>query len=85
MTLYYIISSIYILLWVFDGLVFIGILLTWIPGLINTKVGSLFYGMSNWLLYPFRGWLVIGFIDIGPILGLVAFNFIMNVVRELII
>ena len=85
MILNYILIALYILLWVFDGIVFIGIVLTWIPGLLNTKVGSLFYNLSNWLLYPFRGLLVIGFIDFSPIIGLLGYHFIMNIIRGLII
>ena len=84
MILNYILIALYILLWVFSGIIFISIILTWIPGAVTSKVGSIFYEMSNWLLRPFRGWLVIGFLDFTPIIGIVGLQFIMDFIRQII-
>ena len=84
MILNYVLIGLYILLWVYNGIVVIGIILTWIPPALNTKVGASFYEMSNWLLHPFRGWLTIGFIDFTTIIGLVLLQFIMRIFEQII-
>lgn len=84
MILNYVLIALYILLWVFHLIIFISIILTWIPSALNTKLGSTIYGMSNWLLGPFRGWLVIGFLDLTPIIGILALQFVMRIFEQII-
>ena len=84
MMLYYLLIALYIILWAYHVIIFIGILLTWIPNAINTKVGSVMYEMSNWLLAPFRGWLQIGFIDFTPIIGILGLQYIMRIFETII-
>ncbi len=84
MILNYFLISLYIILWAYHGIIFISIILTWIPNVLNTKVGSAIYGMSNWMLKPFRGWLVIGFLDLTPIIGILILQFIMRIFEQII-
>ena len=84
MILNYLLIGLYILLWVYHLILFIGIILTWIPSALNTKVGSVIYEMSNWLLRPFRGWLVIGFLDLTPIIGILGLQFVMRIFENII-
>ena len=84
MILNYVLIALYILLWVYHLILFISIILTWIPSALNTKVGSVMYEMSNWLLRPFRGWLVIGFLDLTPIIGILGLQFVMRIFEQII-
>ena len=84
MILNYILIALYIFLWAFNGIIVISIILSWIPQALNTKVGATVYEISNWMLHPFRGWLVIGFLDFTPIIGIALLQFIMRIFEQII-
>lgn len=70
--------ALYALLWAYQGIILISIVLSWIPSAYNTKVGNAIYQASNWYMRAFRGWLVLGFIDFTPIIGIGIYQFIMQ-------
>lgn len=74
----------YIVLWVYQAVIFISIILSWIPNAYSTKFGNVIYNMSNWYMRPFRGWLVIGFLDFTPIIGVLIYQYILGIVEQLI-
>ncbi|MBO4668173.1 MAG: YggT family protein [Bacilli bacterium] len=84
MTLNNLFIVLYVILWIYHLFVFVGIILTWIPSALNTKVGAFIYESSNWLLAPFRGWLVLGAIDFTPVLGVLLLQFVMRIFEEII-
>lgn len=84
MILNYVLITLYIILWALNGIIFISIILSWIPPVLNTKVGLMIREVSNWMLYPFRGWLAFGFFDFTTIIGLVLLQFIMRIFEQLI-
>lgn len=84
MILNYFLISLYIILWAFNGIILISIILSWIPSALNTKVGSAIYEVSNWMLRPFRGWLVIGFLDLTPVIGIIILQYVMRIFEQII-
>lgn len=76
--------ALYIALWIYHIIILIGIVLTWIPGVLNTKVGALIYSISQWYMRPFTGWLSLGFIDFTPVIGFLCLQFIMRIFEQII-
>lgn len=77
-------TSLYALLWIYQAIIFISIILSWIPTAYESKIGSMILNVSNWYMRPFRGWLVIGFLDFTPIIGIVIYQYILGIVQQLI-
>lgn len=84
MILNYFLIGLYIALWAYHSIILISIILTWIPNALNTKAGSLIYEMSNWMLRPFRGWLIIGFLDLTPVIGILILQYVMRIFEQII-
>ena len=70
--------SLYILLWLYQGIIFISILISWIPSAFNTKLGMSIYNVSNWYMKPFRGWIELGIFDFTPIIGIAIYQFLLQ-------
>lgn len=85
MILYYFMCALYILLCIYEGIILISIIMSWIPNAYNTKVGNAIYQISNWYMKPFRGWLVLGVIDFTPVIGLGIYQFILQFLMQFII
>ena len=84
MILRYFFIGLYALLWAYQAIIFISILLSWIPSAYNTKVGNAIYKSSNWFMGAFRGWLVLGFLDFTPIIGIGIYQFILQILMQFI-
>ena len=79
MILGYFLYGLYILLWLYQALIFISIIMSWIPSLYNTRIGNAIYQASNWYMKPFRGWFVLGVFDFTPIIGIAIYQFILEI------
>ena len=73
--MFYCIYALYWLMLAYEGFMTIGIIMSWIPPLYNTKVYRFFRKGLDFYLRPFRGLLVIGIIDLTPIIGLLIYSF----------
>lgn len=73
----------YVLMSIFDIIIFASIIMTWIPNAFQHRFPILIRKIADWYMAPFRGWLVIGFLDLTPIIGLLLYNYIMSVVMAL--
>ncbi|HKM30214.1 MAG TPA: YggT family protein [Bacilli bacterium] len=78
MILQYIISTLYYLLLGYGFIMMLGVLLSWLPGLHQYKIAQLIRKMTNWYLWPFRGFLVIGMLDFTPAIGLILYQTIIG-------
>lgn len=58
----------------FEIYLFIFIITTWIPALRNYKWYQLFAAPGNAILSRFRGLLIIGYLDFGPMLFLIVYH-----------
>lgn len=61
------------------------ILLTWIPEITQTQFYKYLRRLTDPYLRIFRGLLVIGMIDLTPILGLLIYQFALNSLAQIII
>lgn len=82
--IYYFLYALYILMSIFDIVIFISIIMTWIPNAFQHKFPIFIRKISDWYMAPFRGWIVLGFLDLTPIIGLLLYNYIMTVVQTLL-
>lgn len=73
--MFYIVYAIYYLMLAYSSFMFISIIMSWIPPLYNTKIFAFFKKGTDFYLKPFRGWLVIGFLDLTPIIGFAIYSF----------
>lgn len=78
MTLSFIINIIYLLLLLYGGIMSLSIILSWIPGAFEIKFFRQLRKISDWYLGPFRGKLIVGIVDLTPMIGLIIYSFIMN-------
>ena len=60
-------------------------LLSWIPGLYSYKWYHVLRKISDFYLGRFRGWLVVGPIDFTPMIGLIIYEFALQVLGTRII
>jgi len=56
----------------------ITILLNWIPGFRNSKIGYYMNKITDFYLGRFRGFIVIGMLDFTPIIGFVIYEFALS-------
>lgn len=78
----YCIYALYWLMIAYEGFMTISIIMSWIPPLYNTKVFIFFRKGTDFYLRPFRGLLVIGFLDLTPIIGLLIYSFGLNCITQ---
>lgn len=64
----------YYLLNAYWSVMTIAIILSWIPGLLNYRIPAFIYQVGTAYLKPFMGKIVIGFIDVTPIIGFVVYS-----------
>ena len=84
MILKYFMIGLYVILSIYQFIILVSIIMSWIPNAYNTKIGNGIYHISNWYMKPFRGWLVLGFLDFTPIIGLGIYQFILQLVGNFI-
>lgn len=80
MTLALIQFLLYIVLRAYQGIMVLSIFLSWIPDARSSKFGILIGRMTDWYLGYFGNFLVIGNIDFTPMLGLIAYEFLINLI-----
>lgn len=84
MILNYVIKIMYYGLSIFTYIIFASILLTWVPGLYEYKIPRMIRTISDWYMWPFRGFLVLGIIDFTPIIGVVLLETIVSLLGAFI-
>ncbi|HEY8396170.1 MAG TPA: YggT family protein [Bacilli bacterium] len=72
------IKIIYFLLTAYGGIMSLGIILSWVPGAFEIGFFKQIRNIGDWYLGTFRGRLVIGMIDFTPLIGLIIYSFILN-------
>lgn len=73
-----ILLGLYYLLRIYYVIMFVGIILSWIPGLMRFSFCRALRKASDWYLGAFRGHLVIGIFDISSLLGILLYEGILN-------
>ena len=76
--MFYCIYGLYWLLMAYEGFMMISIVMSWIPPLYSTKIYRFFRKGTDFYLRPFRGLLVVGVLDLTPIIGFLIYNFGIN-------
>lgn len=74
MILYYILNIFSLIVWAYDGIICIDIILSWIPNARQYKIPSIIHTVSNWFMEPFNGIITIGFLDLSPLIGFAILN-----------
>ena len=74
MILNYLIKALYYLLTGYGFIMMLGVILSWLPGLQQYKIPRWIRKATNWYLWPFRGFLVIGILDFTPAIGLILYE-----------
>ncbi len=78
MILNYLIKALYYLLTGYGFIMMLGVILSWLPGLQQYKIPRWIRKATNWYLWPFRGFLVIGILDFTPAIGLILYETIVG-------
>ena len=76
-----------ILYYIFSGYYYImiaGVILSWLPGLLEYKVFRIIRNVSDWYLKPFQGKVILGVFDFTPIIGFVIYSGILSVLYNVI-
>lgn len=76
-----IIEILYIIFAIYGGLLSLAIILSWVPGIYDIAFFRNVGKIADWYLEPFRGRLVIGTIDLSPMIGLIIYGFILSLLR----
>ncbi|HOD61644.1 MAG TPA: YggT family protein [Bacilli bacterium] len=84
MILNYLIKALYYLLLGYGFIMMLGIILSWLPGLHQYKIPRMIRKATNWYLWPFRGFLVIGILDFTPAIGLILYETIVGLLAGFI-
>lgn len=80
MIYYLIVLILYIILRAYQGVMLLSIFISWIPGMSDTKIGIFINRISDWYLGYFRGFLVFGGIDFTPMIGLIIYEFLIQLI-----
>ncbi len=78
MTFSLIIKIIYLIFQAYGAIMTISILLSWIPGAFEIVFFRQIRKISDWDLETFRGKIVFGVVDFTPLVGLLIYSFILN-------
>jgi uncharacterized protein YggT (Ycf19 family) len=78
MTFHLFIYFLFILFQVYWFIMSFSIILSWIPGTADVKILRGIRKIADWYLGKFQGILVIGILDLTPIIGFVIYGFIMS-------
>ncbi|MDD3999961.1 MAG: YggT family protein [Bacilli bacterium] len=62
----------------YGAIMTISIILSWIPGAFEIRFFRQVRKISDWYLESFRGKIVFGVIDFTPVIGLLIYSFIIN-------
>ena len=73
-----ILIGLYYLLRIYFGIMFVGIILSWIPGSMNYSFFRAIRKITDWYLGAFRGHLVVGIFDFSSLLGILLYEGILN-------
>jgi len=73
----------YIILRAYQGIMLLSIFLSWIPDARSSKIGIFIDRVSDWYLGYFGNFLVIGRIDFTPMLGLILYEFIIQLMWQI--
>ena len=84
MILRYFLYGLYILMYIYWAVMFVGIIMSWIPNANRYGFCRVIRKIGDAYLGPFRGLLVIGFLDFTPVLGFILYRFIINIVAGFI-
>ncbi len=76
--MYLVLSSLYYILLGYWYVMTFSIILSWIPGIQNTKICRIIRYIGDLFLYPFEGKLVFGIIDFTPVIGLSIYRGILT-------
>lgn len=79
MTLSYFMYGFYIILYVYESIIVLDIILSWIPSIREFVLPRIIHSVADWYMHPFRGKLILGPLDLTPIIGII----ILNVVQSL--
>ncbi len=75
----------YYILLAYDAILLMGIILSWIPGLLKFKIFRIIDKIADWYLEPFSGILVFGPIDFTTLIGFAVYSFMTQTVLTLFI
>lgn len=75
-----VLTVIYILFQFYGTIMTVGIILTWIPSSMNLGFFRLISHVGDWYLGHFRGILIIGSLDIGPVIGFLIYQTMANAI-----
>lgn len=78
MILYRILVGLLYLLRIYYFIMFVGIILSWIPKSMNYSFCRFIRKMTDWYLGCFRGYLVIGIFDLSSLLGILLYEGIID-------
>jgi uncharacterized protein YggT (Ycf19 family) len=78
MTFRLLISFLLILLQIYGSIMSFSIILSWIPGISETKFVRVIRKVADWYLGIFQGKLVVGIFDLTPIIGFMIYGFILT-------
>ncbi len=56
-----------------------GVILSWLPGLMQYKFFSLIRNVSDWYLKPFQGRIILGVFDFTPIIGFMIYSGVLSI------
>lgn len=78
MILNIILIGLYYLLRIYYFIMFVGIILSWIPGAMKISFFRGIRKMTDWYLGIFRGYLVVGIFDFSSLIGILLYEGILN-------
>lgn len=84
MILYVFLNIIYIILYVYIGIISLNILFSWIPVLRDSKFGLLIESISNWITGYLGDKLSIGFLNFDCFIAIIFIEFICQIIANFI-
>lgn len=76
MTFYYILITLFYLLYALKYIIIIDVLLSWFPNSYSYLIPRIIHTISDWYMGIFHDILVIGRINFTPVLGIICIEFI---------
>jgi len=75
-----ILTGLYYILLFYGFIIFVSIILSWVPNANDYKILRKIRQMGDWYLWFFRGKLILGSIDFTPMVGLFLYQYIVSLI-----
>lgn len=79
-----ILESFYWVFYVYEYFILLSVIFSWFPNIYNYKIPRIIGNIGEWYLKPFLGKVIVGPLDLTPIIGFMIYGGALNALSRLL-